>query len=294
VEGERCYQVPVLDFPTNGLPQTADTLLRYPATQLFIERMTARGVILADNEAALVAKMCRELDALPLAIELVARQVATRGVRNTAACLGSRMELLTFSHRTASPRHRTPKAAWDWSYDLLSDSEKIFFRRMAPFVGHFTLEGAQRVAGEFAAGRGEIFDAIAGLTEKSLIMTRLVQGQPQYRLLDTTRAYALGKLEEHAESDAIFLLHAQYTAEQIEMQSPVPGAEGTAAFSSELRNARAALEWSTGPHGNDRIAKRLGIAIAALDRKPDGMVSPAHQRAPQILNLQQSSIKAAG
>src|ERR1700677_3050926 len=73
-----------------------------------------------------------------------------------------------------------------------------------------------------------------------------------------------------------------------------PGAEGTAAFSAELRNARAALEWSTGPHGNDRIAKRLGIAIAALDRKPDGMVSPAHQRAPQILKLQQSSIKAAG
>jgi predicted ATPase/DNA-binding winged helix-turn-helix (wHTH) protein len=226
VEGERCYQVPVLDFPTNGFPQTADTLLRYPATQLFIERMTARGVILADDEAALVAEMCRELDGLPLAIELVARQVATRGVRSTAACLGSRMELLTFSHRTASPRHRTLKAAWDWSYDLLSDSEKIVFRRIAPFVGHFTLEGAQRVAGEFAAGRGEIFDAIAGLTEKSLIMARLVQGQPQYRLLDTTRAYALEKLEEHAESDAIFLLHAQYTAEQIEMQSPVSGGRG--------------------------------------------------------------------
>jgi predicted ATPase/DNA-binding winged helix-turn-helix (wHTH) protein len=294
VEGERCYQVPVLDFPANGLPQTADTLLRYPATQLFVERMTARGAILADDEALLVAEMCRELDGLPLAIELVARQVATRGVSNTAACLGSRMELLKFSHRTASPRHRTLKAAWDWSYDLLSDSEKVVFRRIAPFVGHFTLEGAQRVAGEFAVGRGEIFDAIAGLTEKSLVMARLVQGQPQYRLLDTTRAYALEKLEEHAESNAIFLLHAQHTAEQIEMQSPVPGGEGAAGLSAELRNARAALEWSTGSHGNDRIAKRLAIAIAALDRKPGGMASPAHQCSPKILNLQQSGVKAAG
>jgi hypothetical protein len=178
-------------------------LLRYPAAQLFKERVAARGVVLADDETPLVAEMCRRLDGLPLAIELVARQVAMRGVRNTAACL---VELLNFSDRTASPRHRTLKAALDWSYDLLSAPERIVFRRIVPFVGYFTLEGAQYVAGEFAAGRGEIFDAIAGLAEKSLIMTRLVQGQPQYRLLDTTRAYALEKLEEHAESDAIYLL----------------------------------------------------------------------------------------
>jgi predicted ATPase/DNA-binding winged helix-turn-helix (wHTH) protein len=295
VEGERCYQVPVLDVPPNGLSQTADTLRRYPAAQLFMERVAARGVVLADDETPLVAEMCRRLDGLPLAIELVARQVAARGVRNTAACL---VELLNFSDRTANPRHRTLKAALDWSYHLLSAPERIVFRRIVPFVGYFTLEGAQYVAGEFAAGRGEIFDAIAGLTEKSLIMTRLVQGQPQYRLLDTTRTYALEKLEEHAESDAIYLLHAQYTAEQLEMQSPapaaLPAAEGVAAYLAQLGNARAALEWSAGPDGNDGIAKRLAIAMAALDRKSDGIVSPVRQRARQILNVAQSGVKAVG
>ena len=91
----------------------------------------------------------------------------------------------------------------DWSYDLLSDAERIVLRRIAPFVGHFTLEGARYVAGELGAGTGEIFDAIAGLVEKSLIATRIDEAQAQYRLLDTTRAYALEKLEEHAEVDVV-------------------------------------------------------------------------------------------
>jgi predicted ATPase len=85
----------------------------------------------------------------------------------------------------------------DWSYDLLSDMERIVFRRVALFVGHFTLEAAQGVAGDPGSGTSDIVDAIAGLFEKSLLETRLDQGQAQYRFLHTTRAYALGKLEEH-------------------------------------------------------------------------------------------------
>ena len=115
----------------------------------------------------------------------------------------SQLELLKLSHRTAVPRHRTLKATLDWSYDLLSDAERIVFRRVAPFVGHFTLEAARNVAGELGTGTGEIFDAIAGLVEKSLIATRIDETQAQYRLLDTTRAYALEKLEEHAEVDVV-------------------------------------------------------------------------------------------
>ena len=100
----------------------------------------------------------------------------------------------------------------DGSYDLLSDAERIVLRRIAPFVGHFTLEGARSVAGELGAGTGEIFDAIAGLVEKSLIATRIDEAQARYRLLDTTRAYALEKLEEHAEVDVVFRRHAEYVA----------------------------------------------------------------------------------
>src|SRR6266852_3718563 len=220
VEGEHCYRVLPLDCPPDGSEQTANAVLRYPAVQLFVRRVAARAgsFVLTDEEAPFVAEMCRKLDGLPLAIELAAGQVAALGIKNTVARLVSRPELLKLSHRTAVPRHRTLKATLDWSYDLLSDAERIVLRRIAPFVGHFTLEGARYVAGELGAGTGEIFDAIAGLVEKSLIATRIDETQAQYRLLDTTRAYALEKLEEHAEVDVVFRRHAEHVAGYLKSQ----------------------------------------------------------------------------
>jgi predicted ATPase len=190
--------------------------------------------------------------------------VAALGLKNTVA----RLELLRLSHRTAVPRHRTLKATLDWSYNLLSDAERIVLRRIAPFVGHFTLEGARYVAGELGAGTGEVFDAIAGLVEKSLIVTRLDDGQQRYRLLDTTRAYAREKLDEHGELDVISGRHAKYVAEflesQREMMLALPRARRTAAYSDQLSNIRAALEWNFGPHGDDEIATRLVAASAQV------------------------------
>jgi predicted ATPase len=181
---------------------------------LFVQRVAARAgsFVLTDEEAPFVAGMCRKLDGIPLAIELAADQVAALGLKNTVARLVSRLELLKLSHRTAVPRHRTLKATLDWSYDLLSDAERIVLRRIAPFVGHFTLEGARYVAGESGADTGEIFDAITGLVEKSLIAARIDEAQSQYRLLDATRAYALEKLEEHAEVGVVLRRHAEYVA----------------------------------------------------------------------------------
>src|ERR1700749_147120 len=115
--------------------------------------------------------MGRKLDGLPLAIELAAGQAAALGIKNTVARLVSRPELLRLSRRTAVARHRTLKATLDWSYDLLSDVERIVFRRIAPFAGHFTIEGARYVASELGVGTSEVCDAIAGLVEKSLITT---------------------------------------------------------------------------------------------------------------------------
>jgi predicted ATPase/DNA-binding winged helix-turn-helix (wHTH) protein len=272
VEGEHCCRVLPLDFPTDGSEQTAHAVLQYPAVQLFIRCMAARAgsVVLTDEEAPFVAEMCRRLDGMPLAIELAAGQVAVLGIKNTVARLVSQLELLRLSHRTAVPRHRTLKAALDWSYDLLSDPERTVFRRIAPFVGHFTLEGARYVAGELGAGTstGEIFDAIAGLVEKSLIATRIDEAQAHYRLLDTTRAYALEKLEEHGEFDPISLRHAKYVTQLLESQrerlSALPRAERVAAYSRQLGNARSALEWSFGSHGNDEIATRLAVASTQL------------------------------
>jgi len=270
VQGEHCYRVPPLDCPPDGLEQTANAVLRYPSAQLFVRRVAARtgSVVLTDEEAPFVAEICRKLDGIPLAIELAAGQVAALGIKNTVARLMSRPELLRLSHRTAVPRHRTLKATLDWSYDLLSDAERIVFRRIAPFSGHFAIEGALYVAGELGIGTGEIYDAIAGLVEKSLITTQIDETQAQYRLLDTTRAYALEKLEEHGEFDPISLRHAEYVIQQLEskkeMISAQPRAERFAAYSSQLSSVRSALEWSFGSHGNDEIATRLVTASIRL------------------------------
>jgi predicted ATPase len=175
---------------------------------------------------------------------LAAGQVAAHGLKNTVARLASRLELLRLSHRTAVSRHRTLKATLDWSYNLLSAGERIVLRRIAPFVGHFTLEGARHVAGELGADTGEIFDAIAGLVEKSLIATRIDETQAQYRLLDTTRAYALEKLEEHAEVDVVLRRHAEYVAGYLESQRvallALLKAKRVAAYPSPSGNIRPA------------------------------------------------------
>src|SRR5258708_1035253 len=246
VVGERCCRVRALEYPPDGSEQTAKAVLQYAAAQLFVQRVSARDgtFVLTDEEAPFVAEICRKLDGLPLAIGLAAGQVAALGVKGTVARLLSRLELLKLSRRTAVPRHRTLKATLDWSYDLLSDVERIVFRRIAHFVGHFTLEAAQRVAGEPGSGTSDIVDAIAGLFEKSLLETGLDPRQPQYRLLDTTRAYALGKLEEHAEVDLISVRHAEYVAEQLESERTTvlapPKAERFTTYTGQLSNVRAA------------------------------------------------------
>ncbi len=220
VGGEHCCRVLPLDFPPDGSEQTANAVLRYPSVQLLARRVAARArsFVLTDEEAPFVAEMCRKLDGLPLAIELAAGQVAALGLKNTLA----RLELLKLAHRSAVARHQTLKATLDWSYNLLSDGERIVLRRIAPFVGQFTLEGARYVAGELGIGTGESFDVIAGLVEKSLIATRIDETQAQYRLLGTTRAYALEKLEEHAEVDVVLRRHAEYVAGYLESQRVAP------------------------------------------------------------------------
>jgi predicted ATPase/DNA-binding winged helix-turn-helix (wHTH) protein len=303
VEGEHCCRVDPLDFPPPDTDQTAEAVLRYPAVQLLVERVTAKGTgfFLSDHEAPFVADMCRRLDGLPLAIELAAGPVAALGVKSAAARLVSRLALLKLGHRTVVPRQQTLKATLDWSYNLLSDGERIVLRRIAAFVGQFTIDGARYVAGELGVGTEDIFDAIAGLGAKSLVAARIGSTQGTYRLLDTTRAYALEKLEEHAEVDVVFRRHAEYVAGYLEAQTaallapskaktgaPYPSASGSihlapepsprprgnnqfatglaaaSTHSSQLGNIRAALEWSFGPNGDDEIATRLAAASTPL------------------------------
>jgi DNA-binding winged helix-turn-helix (wHTH) protein len=150
VEGEHVHLLYSLDGPPEDADLTATEALRYPAAQLFMERAAASGyaAALSDIDAPVVARICRRLDGIPLAIELAAGRVGSLGIRGTAELLDNRFSLLWHGRRTALPRHETLNAMLDWSYSLLSEREQAVLCRLSVFVGDFTLQAAGSVASE--------------------------------------------------------------------------------------------------------------------------------------------------
>ena len=213
VAGERVFHLSSLESPPERPSLTATEVLLYPAVQLFVERISARGgdFSLSDGEAPVVAEICRKLDGIALAIELAAGSAANFGVRITLAKLGSRLDLLKFGRRTANPRHQTLKATLDWSHDHLSEVERIVLRKVAIFVGNFTLEAVLALANEGDVSGAEIKSAIDSLVGKSLVEVRVSARGPLYRLLDTTRYYVLDKLVLTGEHDSIAAGHANFS-----------------------------------------------------------------------------------
>jgi predicted ATPase/DNA-binding winged helix-turn-helix (wHTH) protein len=271
IGGETVFRLPSLDYPPEQPTQTAAEVLSYPAARLFVERVRARGndFSLSNDEAPLVAEICRKLDGIALAIELAAGRAAFFGVKDIATRLGSRLDLLKFGRRTATPRHQTLRATLDWSHDHLSEVERFVLRRMAIFRGRFTLEAALAVAEEEGIGRTDVWDAVGGLVHKSLIESRLDSREASYRLLDTTRSYAFEKLVASNEYESIAARHANFSLQLLEANGPdlfkLRSAEAVPnSLQDYLGNVRAALEWSFGPNGCDRTALRLAAAAAQL------------------------------
>ncbi|WP_082077480.1 winged helix-turn-helix domain-containing protein [Bradyrhizobium sp. LTSPM299] len=267
--GERVHRLCPLDCPPDQPGLTASEVIAYPAVRLFAERVSARRgeFSLRDDEAPMVAELCRKLDGIPLAIELAAGRAAVFGIGSTVARLGSRLDLLKFGRRTANPRHQTLIATLDWSYDHLSEIERVLLRRVAIFVGHFTLEAAFAVAAEAGMDGSEIAKALGNLVNKSLIWVWTGSRGPCYQLLDTTRAYALEKLAVSGEQDSIAERHASFSIQMLE-SNPVnlfdlESTEAAAdAVRDDLGNIRAALEWSFGLNGDDVKAIRLAAAAS--------------------------------
>jgi predicted ATPase/DNA-binding winged helix-turn-helix (wHTH) protein len=269
--GERVFYLPPLDCPPEHPEPTAPAVLAYPAARLFMEHISARGgdFSLSNDEAPIVAEICRKLDGIALAIELAAGRAANFGIRNTLAILGSRLVLLKFGRRTANPRHQTLKATLDWSHDHLSEVERVVLRRVAIFIGHFTLEAALAVGEEGEIGRSEIEGAVENLVNKSLMGVRTSSRGALYRLLDTTRCYALEKLAVSGEYDSIAERHANFSIQLLESNRgnlfDLERAESPAgALRDYLGNIHAALEWSFGSSGNDNTAIRMAAASAQL------------------------------
>jgi predicted ATPase/DNA-binding winged helix-turn-helix (wHTH) protein len=204
VEGEHVYRLEPLECPPEEVEQNALVARKFPAIQLFVERALASGAQLdfSDAEAATVVSMCRKLDGVALAIELAARRVEAYGLHQTAALLDQRVTLLWSGPRSAPPRQRTLHAALDWSYRLLSEVERAVLRRLAVLDGYFTLEVAVEVATSATHDRMVALGAISNLVTKSMVATHPSGATMRYRLLDTTRAYALEmSADEHERTD---------------------------------------------------------------------------------------------
>jgi predicted ATPase/DNA-binding winged helix-turn-helix (wHTH) protein len=271
IADERVLRLSPLDCPPEQPGLTALEVFAYPAARLFVERMSARGgdFSLSDDEAPMVAEICRKLDGIALAIELAAGGAANFGVRNTVAKLGSRLDFLKFGRRTANPRHRTLRAALDWSHDHLSEVERVVLRRAAIFTGPFTPEAAFAIGDEGANDPSVIKGAIENLVNKSLMVAWPGYPGMLYRLLDTTRSYALEKLDLSGEHHSIAARHANLSVQLLEsgrgnLFDLERGAAPAGALPDYLGNIRAALEWSFGPDGNDSTAIRTAAAASQL------------------------------
>jgi predicted ATPase len=211
-KGEHVHRLPPLQTPRTSMGLTAAEALGFPAVRLFVERAAATlgAFELNDAGAPIVADICRKLDGIPLAIELAAGRVDAFGLRGLAAHLDDPLQLLTGGRRTALPRHRTMRAALDWGHDLLPERERAVLRRLAIFAGSFTLEAASAVAAstEIAA---EVVECVANLVAKSLTAAEVGGGAPCYRLLETTRAYALEKLADSGELEQVEHRYSEYS-----------------------------------------------------------------------------------
>jgi len=268
VAGEHVHRLVALDYPPDDGRLTAPGALSFPAVQLFMERVVANSdrPPLSDEEAPTVAEICRKLDGIPLAIEFAAARVATLGVFEVAARLNDRFALLTKGRRTALPRHQTLQAALDWSYELLPEPERRLLRHLAIFAGGFTLEAATAVVSEDDYGVSSVAADISNLAAKSLLAFDRSALSGRWRLLETTRAYALEKLGESGERERAARRHAAFFRDyfaSIEAGSKIEAAaEDLVRYREEIDNVRAALDWSFSPGGDPAIGVGLTTAYA--------------------------------
>ena len=264
IAGEQIFRLQSLAVPSE-LHVRSEEALQSGAIQLFAERAKAAdpGFAIDDGNAPTVAAICRRLDGIPLAIEMAAARASMLGVDRLAQKLDERFRVLTGGRRTALPRQQTLRAALDWSYGLLPARERTVLRRLSIFAGGFTLDGAGRVAGDNTIDEFEAIDLLSHLVARSLVVadTHETVGT-RYRLLETTRAYALEKLAEASESGGTERRHAMFLRDVFERAyaewHTMPDAKWRDTYLPERDNLRNALDWAFGPNGD----KALGIELA--------------------------------
>jgi predicted ATPase/DNA-binding winged helix-turn-helix (wHTH) protein len=266
-EGERIYRLRPLECPPDGQTMSAAEALSYPAVELFNDRLVASGAVdgLTDSTASAIGEICRRLDGIALALELVAGRVETYGIQGIASLLDNQATFHLRGRRGASPRQQTLSATLDWSYDLLTEVERSVLHRLSVFVGRFSLEAAQVVAAGGAVDGWQVVEPIDNLVTKSLASFDPTGPTLRYRLLDTTRRYLHQRLEASGEAAEVSRRHAIYYRDLLARAAPErANAEGSTSQSDHISNVRAALDWCFSPTGEAAIGVELAATAAYL------------------------------
>jgi predicted ATPase/DNA-binding SARP family transcriptional activator/DNA-binding CsgD family transcriptional regulator len=268
VSGEVNWAVPPLSLPeaTNG-EHTADALVRCEAVRLFVDRARLRllDFEVTQENAGAVARVCRKLEGIPLAIELATARMGVLAVEQVAQRLEVSLDVLKGNARSAAPRQRTLRATLDWSHELLSEAERTLFRRLSIFAGGWSLEAAEVVCSGDRIEVDDLLDLLGALVDKSLVVAGgTTSGALRYRMLEPVRQYAQELLEQGEQAEevrdrhgAYFLALAEEAEPELTGEQQAVWVERLEAEHDNLREALSAfLEWRAG-----RTALRLGAAL---------------------------------
>ena len=265
--GESAWYVSTLSVPASDNEPPVEKLPQYEAIHLFIERAVAAksNFALTAQNAHFVTQICRRLDGIPLALELAAARAKVLSMEQIAMRLDDRFNLLTSGSRTALPRQQTLRAATDWSHDLLTDKERILFRRLSIFAGGWTLEAAELVCSGDGVEASEVLDLLTRLVDKSLVIMQEQEGEARYRMLETIRQYAREKLMVAGEEgEPIKARHLAFFTQLALTAEPALEETNQVVWLNRLEmehdNLRAALSWAWEHDDSDGVF-RLGNAL---------------------------------
>ena len=252
VKGEASYPVPSLSLPDPKHPPTIEQLSQYEAVRLFIDRalLVAPHFVVDKDNAPFIAQVCYHLDGIPLAIELAAARSKMLSIEQILRRLDDRFRLLTGGARTALPRQQTLRALIDWSYDLLTENERLLLQRLSVFAGGWTLEAAEEVCTGDGIESFDVLDLLSQLVNKSLVVVieQSQSGETRYRMLETIRQYAREKLLEVGGSEVIRDKHLAYFVKLVKQAEPelyrANQLKWLNRLDDELDNFRMAWEWA--------------------------------------------------
>ncbi|RPI32077.1 MAG: hypothetical protein EHM70_09865 [Chloroflexota bacterium] len=271
VPGEKAWLLPSLSLPGKALLPDIKDIFKSEAVNLFVERAADAlpGYHPGERDASAIAQVCLRLDGIPLAIELAAARINMLSAQEIASRLDSRFDLLTAGRRTALPRHKTLRAAIEWSYDLLSRPEKVLFHRLCIFAGSFTLEAAEAICTGDEIDRDDVLPLLGRLVDKSLLNVELAgqdaTASTRYRFLDTICSFGRLKVDEAGEIKALRDRHAAYYTGLVEVAEPALVLQNQADWFRRLQdehdNIRAAIEWSVESDQPESALRMVGVLL---------------------------------